>query len=108
MAAARGKKFVDKLIGVVDATDGGYRINSEIGADKNGLRVAVADAADAGIALHFVGDACEFCSERRIFYIMNVALKAFFFVDRRHAAAACAEMRMIVNSEKDVKNNISS
>ena len=101
VGAALQQRFC-KLLEVVDDADGADGINAQVRMDEHGLRVGVADAADAGIALHLGNVAFKFCPKGAVFNVVNISLKAKVGRDAGHAAPADAQVRMVVGPEKDV------
>lgn len=106
MPAAEGQVLLDEGIGVVDDADDADGIGAQVGADEQGLGVGVADTADGRGALHFVKNVLEFGAEGGIFDVVNLPLQPNGRVIGRHAAPACAQMRMIVRAEKHIGNGV--
>ena len=102
VTAGEGEKLVDQRIRVVDPADHTDGIGAVIGTDQQGLRLAVADAADRRSALHLFKDVLEAGAEGCVLDAVDLALQTDLRIVRRHPAAACAEMRMVVGAEKDV------
>ena len=49
-----GKQLLNKLVRIVDLTHGGYGIGAVMGADHQGLRLKIGNAAYSQAALHLV------------------------------------------------------
>ena len=106
MSAAEGEKLIHQGLGIIDNANGRNGVNAQIGANENGLRVGIGDAADTGSAVHGLRYALEFRAKGRIFDIMNVFLEAVCFVDRHHARPAGAQVRMIIHAEEHVRHRV--
>ncbi|MPM52698.1 hypothetical protein SDC9_99459 [bioreactor metagenome] len=102
MSAAAREHNGGKLLNIVDAADGRDGKGADCRADEHRLRLHVADAADAEVACKLYGVGFEFRAEGGVLNIMNGPLKAAVRVIDDHAAAAGAEMRMVIGSEKYV------
>ena len=70
---------------------------------QKGLGIGVADAAAAGMPLKIDQIFFKFGTKMCVFDVVNLALEAFFLAVDDQTASACAQMRMIVNPEKDIK-----
>ena len=78
---------------------------------ENDLGIEIFSRSAKGMVLTpdgevFINYARELCAKWCIFDIVDIALKALAFINGSHATAAGAEVRMIVNTEKHVQNNI--
>ena len=99
------KCFFDQLFEIVDAPDGRDGKVAEVRTHQQRLRLAVRNAPDADVSLHLVKIAFEFGAEGGIFDVMDGAVEPAFPVDR-HAPAPCAEVRMVIRSEKEIENAV--
>ena len=102
MTAAEGQILADELIGVVDDADGTDGVDTQIGPDEQRLGIAVADAADCGVAGHLVENALKLGPERSVFNVVDLPLETDLCIIGCHAAPAGAEVGMVVSAEKDI------
>ena len=105
MGRAVGKRLLDKCVEILNAPDGGNRKIAEVGTNNQRLGFGVGNTADTEIAVHFVDIAFKLGAERCVFNVVNRAFKSLFAVNR-HTAAARAEVRMVIGSEKQVKHTV--
>ena len=102
-----GIERIQQFGGVIDDPHGGDGVEPEMGTHQQGLGVAVADAADAAAAVEIAQIAFEFRAERRALDIVDLPLKGMAVADG-HAAAAGAQMRVVVYAEKHVERNVAA
>ena len=82
---------LQQLLCIVNRTDGGNSVGAQMGTHKQGLRVVIADTADAGnAALKFIQIILEFCTEGCVFNVMDFSLKSLFLTMKCHTAFFCA------------------
>ena len=106
MGAAAFEDLLDQLVRIVDLTDRTDGVSAMVGTDDQGLGLKIRDTADAQLAFHASDFFVKFCSERGIFDIMNRSVETQISVIDRHAGTPCAQMRMIVCTEIQVKHTI--
>ena len=106
LMAVVGEVLRDERLAVVDDADGGKGVKSQMGTHEQGLRIGVADAADAAAAVEFVQVLFKLGAERGIFDRVNLPLEAVLFVMDQHAAAAGTQMRVIVDAKEYVQNDV--
>ena len=73
---------------------------------QQGLWISIADAADTAAAMKGSHIFLKFGSERCVFNIVNLTLKAGMAIVDRDTAPQCAEVRVLVCTEKDIKDAI--
>ena len=97
--------LVHELVGVVDTTYRRDGKDTQMRANEQGLRIRIADAADAAVAVKLCEVILEAGAKRRVLDRVNLALEALLIVED-HARPARAEMRMIVNRKEHVQHAI--
>ena len=97
--------YTHLLLFVIDAAHGGDGVTAQVGADDEGLGLAVRDTADAHPAVHIQHVPLELGAEGRVFNIVNGPFEPPGGVDR-HAAPAGAKVGMVVYSEKEVGDTV--
>ena len=93
------------LLRIVDLAYGGDGISAVMGADDQGLGFIIGDASNPQVPLHLPHIFVKLGAERRVFYIVDGTVEPFFAI-YGHAATPCTKMRMIVRSEKQIKNAV--
>ena len=68
------------LVDVIDDAHGADRIYACRAAEEQRLGIHVAYAADRRITFHLADNAFEFCPERRVLYIMDLALESPLYI----------------------------
>lgn len=102
-----GKFCLQKSLRIIDGTDGGKGIGAQMRTNQEGLRVIVADAADAaGTAFKINQIMLKFGTEGCVFDIVNLPLKACFLAVECHTAFFCAEVGMVVNTEENIEYTV--
>ena len=102
--AAAGEYLCHELIGVVYDAYSAYGVLARLRYQEQRLRVGVAYAADSRFAAHVGKHPFELGSEGGIFYVVYLALKADLTVEGGHAAALCAQVRMIVGADERIEH----
>ena len=87
---ALGEVLIQNLVGIIDDSYYANGIGAQSGADKKRRGVGIVYAADCRKALHLLEDMLKLCTERRIFYIVDVALKTHFGVVGGDSSALCS------------------
>ena len=100
------QKICYQFIGIIDYTDGGNGIKAQMGADEQGLRVNVADAAKAAAAVEVLQVVFKLGAEGGVLDIVDLPLISLFEIVDAHAAAFGAEVGVIVYAEKDVEHDV--
>ena len=103
-----GKIGVHQLFGIVDHTDGRDRIQTEMRADQERLRIGIADTADPAAALEIYQIFFKFRTEGRVRDRVDLALKPARRIPQRHAGIARTEMAVVIHPEKHVQHHIAS
>ena len=106
MGPAAFEDLLDQLVCIVDLAHCADGVGAMVGTDDQGLGLKIRDTADAQLAFHASDFFVKFCSERGIFDIMNRSVETQISVIDRHAGTPCAQMRMIVCTEIQVKHTI--
>jgi len=107
MRGVVGESLLGNRFDVVDASDGGERVMTQVRADDQGLGFGVADAADAHISAHLLQIILKFGSELGVFDVVDGAFEALL-AQHHHAAPAGPQMRVVIGSVKQVVHAIFS
>ena len=91
--------FLYQCIKVVDLADCRDCKAAQMRLNQQRLRLEVGNTSDTEIALHLVDIPLKLGAERGIFDVVDCTVKAALAVSC-HAAASCAEMRMVINAIK--------
>ena len=107
--AVIGKVGVYQLLCVVDLAHGGDGIEAEVGTHQKRLGIGIADAADAAAAAFEVRQIFfKFGPERGVGDGVDLPLAAVFRTPDRHPGIAGAEMAVIVGTEEDIQDDVTS
>ena len=96
------EKGLNQFVRIADQADDTNCKISKSRADKQRLRVRVADAADTEMTVHLLAHSFEFSAEGRIRDIVYIPLEPIIRIIRSHAGALRSQMGMIVNAEENV------
>ena len=99
------KDFLNKLISVVYLSHGCNSIGAMMRTNQQGLGFIIGNAPDSVFSLHLLHIFIELGTKRCIFYIVDGSVKALVSI-HCHSAASGSQMRMIIDSEKQIKHTI--
>ena len=97
---------MDQRLGVVDGADDANGVGAQIGADEQRLRLAVADTADSGRALHALQNVGKAGTEGSAFNAVDFPLKSDLGIEGGHTRAAGAQVGMVVRAEEHVQKAV--
>ncbi len=96
------KQHPGQLVHIVDLAYGCDRISSMVGTNQQRLRFIIRNTADSHSSGHLLDVFIKFGPKRRIFNIVDCTVKTAFPI-HDHAASLRPKMRMVINSEKQIK-----
>ena len=97
--------LADQFLEIVDLSHRRDGKAAEVGLDQQRLRFIIRNAGNTQIALHAACVPLELGAERRVFDIVDRTVKSTGAV-YRHAAAACAEVRVVVHAIKQIEYTV--
>ena len=106
MAADFKHMLIDQCLCIVDHSDHADCKYAEAGPYQKRLRIAVVDASDRCRSLHIFKHMLEFCTERGIIDLMDLALQSDLFIVCSDASGLSSEMRVVIDSEKHLIQTI--
>ena len=98
---------LDELLRVVDDAHRGDGEHPQVGAHQQGLGIAVADAADAALAVEVGQVLLELGAEGGVLDGVDLPLEAVGLIVDDHAAPAGAQVGVVVHAEENVKGDVS-
>ena len=97
---------MDQRLCIVDGANDANGVGAQVGADKQRLGLAVADAADGRRALHAVQHVSKAGAEGGTFNAVDLPLKPDLVVIGGHTRAAGAQVGVVVRAEEHVQKTI--
>ena len=98
-----GKILIYKSLGIIDDAHCRDRIDPEVRAHQQRLRIGIADAADAARTAKIIEVVLEFGPERRVRDRVDLSAEPVLFVPHTHTGISRTEMAVVVRTEKYIQ-----
>ena len=98
--------LIDQSIFIIDASDRRDCIRAMVRTDEQWLRLVVGNGSDSHAAMHLIYISLKLCSERAVLNVVYRSVETVFFIVDHHAGSSGSQMRMIVCTEKQIKNAV--